>query len=134
MCLAGEGLYMLKTNCMCFCILHISLPTRNAATAVLKFLLGRVHFITQKRPTFCTESTDVLEVIQNPVVGYKIKRKNSVSGDVGMDQGAMGRIKGFKEHDKNRAFLSRFFSPQDYDCKILFQGLPEESAKGRSDN
>lgn len=102
---------MFKKNCMCFCILHISHPAGNAATVVLKFLLGRVHAITQKRPTFCTENTDMLEIIQNPVVGYKIRRKNSISDDVGMDQGAMGRIKGFKEHDKNRVFLSHFFSP-----------------------
>lgn len=35
-----------------------------------------------------------------------------------MDQGAVGRIKGCKEHDKNRAFLTHFFSL--YDSNLLF--------------
>lgn len=53
-----------------------------------------------------------MEITQNPAVGYKKKIKMlAISDDVMMDQGAMGRIKGFKEHDKNRAFLSHFFSP-----------------------
>jgi len=51
-----------------------------------------------------------LEITQNPAVGYKNKML-SISDDIVVDQGAMGRIKGFKEHDKNRASLSHFFSP-----------------------
>lgn len=41
--------------------------------------------------------------------------------DIVMEQRlVLGRIKGFKEHDKNRAFLTNFFFPEDYDCKFLF--------------